>query len=157
MNCGRTHLLEAAVAGETPRALELELRAHANTCARCRHELNWLDTEQKLFRERAGRDEVAELWKGVATRSGLERPRKWSRVFVALAASVLAVLGASRLAMHPVSSSGADASVAVEQELSESELMSVISLASEDMCSRLPDGMGFHCGPAVPASFVASR
>jgi anti-sigma factor RsiW len=153
--CGRTHLLDAVVAGEAPVALALELRAHAAQCPRCRHELNWLESEQQLFRQRAGRDEVSHLWKGVAQRSGLEAPRPWPRVFATLAATLVLAVGVGRLAtQRTVTPAGVEPGDALQSEQLES------AAAASDFraaCSTLPTGLGFHCGPAIPASFIASR
>jgi hypothetical protein len=120
-----------------------ELRAHTKQCALCRHELNWLESESTLFRQRAGRDEVAHLWTGVAERRGLE-PRPWSRVLVAMAASAALVLGIGQLAPR--------AQPKLEQEPLESDaLMSpALFLDTQAPCSQLPSGMGFTCtGPIV--------
>lgn len=151
--CGKTHLLEAVVLGEIPGD---ELRAHAEHCPRCRHELNWLETEQGLFRQRAAREEVSELWKGVAARTGVEpRRRSVNRALVGLAAAVFVMLGVGRVFVAaPSSSSGRDASVAISTD----ELMTENAISEEraDLCSRSEQGIGFHCG-YVPASLVASR
>jgi hypothetical protein len=153
--CGRTHLLDAVVAGEAPVALCLELRAHAAHCPRCRHELNWLESEKQLFRQRAGRDEVSHLWKGVAQRSGIAPSRPWPRVFAALAATLALAVGVGRLATSRTASpQGTEPGDALQSEQLES------AAAASDFraaCSTLPTGLGFHCGPAVPASFLASR
>lgn len=153
--CGKTHLLEAAVLSETP---DDGLRAHAAQCPRCRHELNWLQAEQRLFRERAAREEVRGLWKGVAHRTGVEpQPHRVSRALVGLAAAVLLVLGAGRLLVAPASSGGLDASVAAREEAFEALMTeNAISQERAELCSRFEQGIGFHCG-YVPASLVASR
>lgn len=163
MSCGRSHLLEALVAGELSGSGEAELRQHAKRCTRCRHELNWLETEQGLFRQRAGRDEVIHLWKGVALRSGIAAPRAWPRVLAALA--VTASLGLS-LAVGVRFDAGARSPAELGELASapaQSEsIMSVggPSLApseGEPACSTLPQGLGFHCGPVDAASVLASR
>ena len=131
--CGRTAHLEAVAMGEASPALGAELRAHAKQCALCRHELNWLESESALFRQRAGRDEVAHLWKGVAQRRGLEAQRSWPRVLVAMAAAAAMVLLVGRLAPRPVSLA-TDGSRAGEEALESSMLMSPVrepSVASE--------------------------
>lgn len=154
--CGRTAQLEAVALGEAPPVVANELRAHAKHCALCRHELNWLESESTLFRQRAGRDEVAELWKGVAARRGLSAPRQWPRVLVAMAAAAVLML----LVGH---STPPSASMATDggngQELLESPMLASPALFFEDSapCSKLPSGVGFQCSPAVPASFLASR
>ncbi|MCC6332693.1 MAG: hypothetical protein IT380_01745 [Myxococcales bacterium] len=157
--CGYSSSLESVVAGDAPAALATELRAHAAHCARCRHELNWLETEARLFRERAARDEVSALWKGVAQRRGLAHTRPWSRVLVAVAASLLMLLGAGRLILGATSHGGADAPVFLDEaRMSEPLMTPALTLVEErDNCSRLPDGVGFRCEPAIPASFIASR
>lgn len=157
--CGRTPLLESVVTGDAPAALANELRVHAAGCARCRHELNWLESEAKLFRERAARDEVSHLWAGVAERRGLPSQRPWSRVLVAVAASMLLLLGAGRVALGITSShGGADASVFHDDfGMSEPLMSPALTLEEGENCSRLPDGVGFRCEPAIPASFIASR
>lgn len=152
--CGRTALLEAVALGEAAPALATELRAHTRHCALCRHELNWLESESALFRQRAGRDEVDRLWRGVAQRSGLETPRSWPRVLVTLAAAavLMLVLGAGSPRLAAADGQG-------EEALQSSMLMSPAFLffEAEEPCSRLPTGVGFQCSPVVPASFLASR
>ncbi len=155
--CGRTHLLDAMTAGEVAPALEIDLRAHASACARCRHELNWLESEQRLFRHRAGRDEVQQLWQGIERRTPRLRTRGISRMLVALAAALLLVLGVGRLAVTapgaPAMAAGTDDSMLLQSVEGGSEPMS-----SEDpqICSRLTPGLGFHCG-TVQTSVLASR
>jgi anti-sigma factor RsiW len=166
VSCGRSHSLEALVAGEATLTLEAELRAHIKSCSRCRHELNWLETEQALIRQRAGRDEVAHLWRGVARRSGITVSRAWPGVLATLAAGATFLLllvglwqapGASlpqgplTLASTPMGSeSSASASAAGLPGLESSE-------STPPVCSILPQGLGFHCSPELLASFVASR
>lgn len=151
--CGKTHLLEAVVQGELPGD---DLRAHAEHCPRCRHELNWLETEQGLFRQRAAREEVSALWKGVAARTSAAPRRSINRALVGLAAALFLVLGVGRVFVAaPSSNGGRDASVAVSVE----EFMTENAISQEraDLCSRSAEqGIGFHCG-YVPASLVASR
>lgn len=157
-SCGRTPLLESVVTGDASASLANELRTHAAGCARCRHELNWLESEAKLFRERAAREEVAHLWTGVAERRGLPSQRPWSRVLVAVAASMMLLLGAGRAVLGVTSHSGADASVFHDDfGMSEPLMSPSLSLHDADNCSKLPDGVGFRCEPAIPASFLASR
>jgi hypothetical protein len=143
--------------GEASPATSAEMRAHAKQCALCRHELNWLESESTMFRQRAGRDEVAHLWKGVAQRSGLETPRTWPRVLVAMAAAAVLVLVVGRLAPKPVSLA-TDGNRA-EETLESSMLSSPAFLffQEDEPCSKLPSGVGFQCSPVVPASFLASR
>lgn len=144
--CGKTHLLEAVVQGEVPGD---DLRAHAEHCPRCRHELNWLETEQGLFRQRAAREEVGALWKGVAARTGVAPRRNINRALVGLAAAVFVVLGVGRVFVSgPSSSSGRDASVAVAVEAFMTE--NAISQERADLCSRSAEqGIGFHCGYVI--------
>ncbi len=163
--CGRTHLLDAMSAGEVAPALEVELRAHATTCARCHHELSWLESERQLFRHRAGRDEVQALWRGVEQRSPSLRapsskPRAGlARLLVSLAAGLVMVVGLGQLAVR--------ASVAGEVLMSQShqsdELLQSTDqvsafMSSEDPqpCSKLTPGLGFHCGSAQ-INVLASR
>lgn len=143
--CGRTSQLESLLAVEQP-----ELRAHAKDCALCRHELNWLETEAALFRQRAARDEVAHLWKGVEKRVPVEA-RPWPRVLVAMAAAA-ALLFSVGNASAPRGSLSTD-----EGPLESDALMSpVLSFGDGEPCSRLPSGMGFQCKPTL-ASVLASR
>lgn len=143
--------------GDASPATSAELRAHAKQCALCRHELNWLESESTVFRQRAGRDEVAHLWKGVARRSGLETPRAWPRVLVALAAAAALVLVVGGVA--PKSVSLATDGNRAEETLESSMLSSPAFLFFEEdePCSKLPTGVGFQCSPVVPASFLAAR
>jgi hypothetical protein len=153
--CGRTQHLEAVVLGETPSAVAAELRSHAKHCALCRHELNWLESESAMFRQRAGRDEVAHLWKGVAQRSGLEQRRPWGRVLVAVAAAVaLVFVGRGSPGRASLAANGSRP----EETLESSMLMSpALFFEADEPCSKLPSGVGFQCSPVVPASFLASR
>ncbi|MCA3012379.1 MAG: hypothetical protein INH41_08265 [Myxococcaceae bacterium] len=153
--CGKTHLLEAAVLGEGP---DEALREHARACARCRHELAWLDTEVRVFRERAARDEVQHLWRGVAARTGAPARRAGlNRVLLGLAAGLLLVLGVGRLVVPAPRSSGRDASIVVEGEaLDGLSTENAFTAAAPEPCSRAGQGIGFHCG-YVPASALASR
>ena len=74
--CLSRERLEAAVLGEAPEALLPEIETHAETCARCRHELSWLRTEVALFSQRTAREEVSRLWEGVARKQRSPRPRR---------------------------------------------------------------------------------
>lgn len=145
--CGRTQQLEAVATGEAPLALATELRAHAKHCALCRHELNWLESETSLFRQRAGRDEVAHLWTGVAARRGLEPARPWSRVLVAMAAAAALILGVGHLTPTPQR-------FAAEEPLESDALMSPVLFldSQQEPCSKLPSGMGFTCTAPIIAS-----
>lgn len=160
--CGKTQHLDALVSGELTPAVAHELRAHAERCACCRHELNWLESEAALFRQRASRDEVRHLWEGVASRTRLPDAGRSRRVLVSLAASLLLVAGLSRLApVVPGFADGAhDASGGPAWEALVSESLESPDLrhgSSATSCSQLPEGLGFHCAPVVPASFVATR
>ena len=170
--CGRTHLLEPMVAGETP-ALEVELRSHAIACARCRHALAWLETEQALFRRRAGHDEVRHAMGALyPVAEGHSFGRAVRRVAASAAALLLVAVGAQAIRLTRSDSGSADASVvsaeawsrSVERDSSEasqgdpgSVAMTFDFASADSLCSRLQPGFGFHCGPAVPASFIASR
>jgi hypothetical protein len=154
--CGKTQLLEPMVAGEVAPAVERELRTHAATCPVCHHELNWLDTESRLFRERASREEVALLWKEVAQKTALPARRAWGRVLMTAAASMLLVLTAGRVGLTSVQRSGHGVE-SVTDELLESSALASLDVEPDSACSRLPEGLGFHCAPVVPASFVALR
>lgn len=154
--CGRTSQLEALVRGEVPGPVASDLRAHAKSCAVCRHELNWLESESSLFRQRAGRDEVAHLWAGVANKRGLNESRPWSRVLVAMAAAAVLALvvglggAGQRNALSPTR--------AMDEVFETDALMSpALILDDAEPCSKLPSGVGFSCSQPVPASFVASR
>jgi hypothetical protein len=134
--CGRTSQLESLLSHESP-----ELRTHARTCAVCRHELNWLESEATLFRQRAGRDEVAHLWAGVQARSKpVSHP--WPKMFAALAAAAALLL---------VTAPSRRVAVTDEEPLESDALMSPV-LSFDEPCSRLPSGMGFTCQPSVLAS-----
>ncbi len=57
---------------------------------------------------------------------------------------------------RPISASASDAAVELSGGVSEA-LESVGGPSADGLCSRLPEGLGFHCAPAIPASFVATR
>ena len=156
--CGRTHQLEACSRGDLPGPVETDVRAHAKQCAVCRHELNWLETESTLFRQRAGRDEVAELWAENVRRRGGEPTvrRPWARVLVGMAAAaVLALVVGVGGPASSIRTNSAQLGEALETDA----LMSPALFFGEEEtpCSKLPSGMGFQCAPLVPASFIASR
>jgi anti-sigma factor RsiW len=150
MTCGRPGLLEAHTRSELTAVAASELEAHVATCARCRHELNWLRTERALFRARAGRDEVAHLWQGVAARTA-PRPSRLSRFAVALAASALALLAMQQLVRAPIA--------ATVDEPTQSEPFASEPIESTDptACSRLPEGLGFRCTMSISDEALASR
>lgn len=85
--CGRTSLLESLVLGELSAPEALELRAHAQRCVVCRHELRWAETEKTLFAQRAARDEVRGLW--AQTRWARPKKRRLLPAAVATAAAAL--------------------------------------------------------------------
>ncbi|MBL8919101.1 MAG: hypothetical protein JNJ54_09600 [Myxococcaceae bacterium] len=145
--CGKTHLLDAAVQGELP---DEALREHAAHCPRCRHELQWLETERRLFRERAARDEVQHLWKGVVPRVEPGPRGRLNRALVGVAATLLLLLGGGRLLLGaPVSSAGLDASIVAEAgPVTEG----AFSPERGELCSRPVEGVGFHCGYLTLAS-----
>jgi hypothetical protein len=159
MSCGRTRQLEAMVAGEVPQSLARELRLHALGCSRCRHELNWLESEQTLFRQRASREEVALLWAGVTlSPSAPAAPRAWGRVLVALAASLLVLLAAGRVVLRPAPHSELAAPGAMPSVDSVLQSLEAQSVDVDELCSLGgPGSPGFHCGAPVPASLLASR
>jgi len=156
--CGRTHLLEAMTAGEVPAPLETELRAHASSCARCRHELSWLDSEQLLFRHRAGRDEVQHLWRGVEARTPVLRRPAINRALVGLAAAMLVLLGVGRLTVSRANGASAAQSPSTDDDELQSinELMFMSSEDPQSSCSRLTPGVGFTCG-SPQSNVLASR
>jgi anti-sigma factor RsiW len=148
MTCGKPGLLEALTRGALTATTASEVEAHATTCARCRHELNWLRTERALFRARAGRDEVSHLWKGVAARTA-PASRPWKQLAVALAAGLLALVSVQQLLRAP---RGVD-------QPSESEPLASEPIESTDptACSRLPEGLGFRCTMSISDEALASR
>ncbi len=150
MTCGKPGLLEALTRSELTATTAAEVEAHASTCARCRHELNWLRTERALFRARAGRDEVSHLWQGIAARTA-PAPRPWKQLAFALAASALALLSVQQLLQ-------ARPTVNVAQT-AESEPLSSEPIESTDptACSRLPEGLGFRCTMSLSDDALASR
>jgi hypothetical protein len=158
--CGRTHLLEAMTAGEAP-ALEFELRAHAQGCPRCHHELSWLDSERRLFRQRAGRDEVNQLWQGVERRTPKLRADGLNRVVLALAVALLVVLGLGLVGVSPDPTPRAS-NLVPSVTPDEGSLQSVdwasepVSSPDPQPCSRLTPGLGFHCGSSQ-STVLASR
>ena len=101
----------------------------------------------------AADDEVQQLWKGVAERTGSEpRPRRvLNRALVGVAATLLVMLGVGRVVIGPpVSSAGRDASIVVEETAPMTE--GALSVERGDLCSRPEQGIGFHCGYLALAS-----
>lgn len=152
--CPRMPQLESVASGEAPVALAVELRAHAEGCAVCRHELAWLQTEAELFRMRAARDEVGLLWSRVAERCDPPRRRPWSRGLLVAAASLLVLLGLGRLSLEGL---GPKAAADDEAQMSDALMSPMLGVGDDDNCSKLPDGVGFRCESPVPASVLASR
>ncbi len=156
--CGYTHLLEAMTAGEEP-AREGELRAHARACARCHHELSWLESELRIVRYRAGREEVQQLWRGIEARSsGLRSGLGVNRMLVALAAGLLMMMGVGRFSVQRPAPGG-DSLVNQGDETLQSTALESFFVSPEDpqTCSKLEPGMGFFCGSASTNGVLASR
>lgn len=156
--CHRTEELEALALGETQGVAAAELSTHVQHCALCRHELNWLQTEATLFRQRASRAHVQQLWNTHLNASSRRRRfrRASSRMLMALVAALFLLATVRWVATsRPAGGMSRESS---DEILESSPLMSFMdSTSPEEACSRLPSGLGFHCGPAVPASFVAMR
>lgn len=148
--CGRAGKLEAAVMGELPAAQGQELLAHAEHCKSCHTEKAWLETEKALFRQRAVRDEVQKLWAGVEQRSGRQagRQRRWSGFALAVAASLLFMLGISGRMVETRSEATAEHPAGSFESMS-FEVMSAdfqVGRGSDDPpCTRLKPGVGFRC------------
>ncbi len=81
--------LEAAVMGEVPEGRLSDCETHAEHCARCRHELNWLRSEQAMFGQRAAREEVSRLWEGAPRRKEARAEGFVTRALLAVGATVL--------------------------------------------------------------------
>ncbi len=96
-SCPSRLQLESAVLGEAPAGRLTELDAHAESCARCRHELNWLRAESALFAQRHARDEVSRLWESVDSKSTAKRSRGLTRAMLAIAASLLVAIAVGRV------------------------------------------------------------
>src|SRR5258708_3014673 len=140
-SCPTRLLLEAAVLGEAPGGRLTDYEAHAGTCPRCRHELNWLRSEAAMFAQRRAREEVGRLWSGVDT--SRPRVRRWSRMAVAVAASVLLALVAS----------GRRGPSSGRENLPMSlETMSVDRRAGSDSAQCYTPGFGIACDDVVLAS-----
>ncbi len=151
--CGKTEQLEALVMGELNLAHATELEMHATRCAVCHHELNWLKSEQAMFEHRRAREQVQQLWEGFAAkRAAPIRNRAWARWAMAVAASVLLMVGLSS-AVRPDEVAQNES---FESLMSLEEMSREVGSAGRD-CSVLRPGMGFACGPYLPASFVAQR
>ena len=151
--CGRTEQLEALAMGELQLARVIELEAHTSRCAVCHHELNWLKIERVLFEHRLAREQVEQLWEGFAARRhpGPSPNRVWGRWAMAVAASAMLMLGLGTK-VHP----GQIESEAFEVQMSLEAMSQDFGQRARD-CSELQPGMGFACGPYLPASFIAQR
>lgn len=134
----------------------------------CRHELRWLEVEATLFRQRAGRDEVQRLWKGVAEAAGPEKASpggssaKPLAQLAGLAVALMLVVAIGRWKPWqgtPVEDSLGDVLEEVlESQAPQSEASwSGMSSAVQAPCSRLPDDLGFVCGPVSADRLLASR
>ena len=150
--CGRTEHLDALVMGELNLSAANELRAHADHCQRCRHELNWLETEQILFRARTAEEEVGAL----IMRPVAQQPRRIPQVLLAAVASMFLTVGLMKVTAFQLPGlSRADASVNFTSDSSDPEVETAESRELSAGCSQLPQGVGFHC--TSPASFIAIR
>lgn len=147
--------LEAAVLGEVPESRATELDTHASSCARCRHELNWLRTETALFAQRTAREEVSRLWEAVDSRAQAKRTGSVTRSMLALAATVLIAIVGARF----VSAGGRGPTreqVSGSFEAMSLEMMSVDwSSGDSDLPATMPcytPGFGIACGEVQFAS-----
>ncbi len=149
--CGKTDQLEAMVMGELTATRTVELEMHTSRCAVCHHELNWLKSERLMFEQRLAREQVQQLWEGFAAkRAAPIRHRRWARVALAVAASVILMMGLSSK-VHSGQIVASESSFELPMSLEE------MSRDTSRGCSELQPGMGFACGPYLPASFVAQR
>lgn len=130
--CATRLQLEAAVLGEVPEGRLEELDQHAEACARCRHELNWLRAETAMFAQRSARDEVSRLWEAVDPKRESRRSRTFGRSVLALAASILvAVVVTGKMSGSRRSHSAGDEplpmsleTMSVDQQFASAELFS---------------------------------
>ena len=144
-SCPTRLQLESAVLGEAPGGRLTDYEAHADSCPRCRHELNWLRTEAAFFSQRTARHEVGRLWEGVVVKKPA-RARRLSRMGVAAAASVLlALLATGRHGPSALDDDGLPMSL---------EMMSVDQrLAAADLAEPcFTPGFGIACGQVDFAS-----
>ncbi len=146
--CGKTDQLEALVMGELSVARTTELERHTSRCAVCQHELNWLKSERLMFEHRLAREQVEQLWGGFAQRRAVSarRPRAWGRWAMAIAASAVLLIGV-----------GTKTRPGEVREHESFELPMSLEEMTRDTgrdCSELRPGMGFACGPYLPASFA---
>lgn len=145
--CGKTDQLEALAMGELSLARATELEVHTAHCAVCHHELNWLKSERLMFEQRLAREHVSQLWEGFAQKRAApaRRQRAWGRLAMAIAASTVLMLGLSAKTRSEVTESASlDAPMSLEEMSRETRLD----------CSALKPGVGFACGPYLPASFA---
>jgi hypothetical protein len=71
-------------------------------------------------------------------------------VLVSVAAGLMLSLGTyARFSSQSVAQNTRESAVM-------SEVMASYEVPLNESCSKLPDGMGFHCGPSLPAALVAS-
>ncbi len=140
--CGRTAQLEALLSSNHPPTVA-ELEAHATRCAPCAHELRWLRTEEALFSQRRTRQQVRSMYP-VPARPKPER-RVWSTLALALAASLLLLLG--------LGFQDRPAQVYPDGGLPMSQELASVEHKSQPACSTLQPGAGFACEPLVLASF----
>jgi hypothetical protein len=156
--CGKTDQLEAAVLGSGGEGQRAELLSHAERCAVCRHELNWLRSEAVLFEQRRQRDEIERLWKGVERRSGA-RAGGLRRGLLATAAMMLVGLGlGARLVSHRASgdSLGGELQMSVES-MPAVDLGSVLASVERGptlgACVMMTPGVGIACDADLRATF----
>jgi hypothetical protein len=146
-----------------------EQKLHASHCQVCHHELRWQESERELFRQRTSSAEVGQLWNQFESRhlrgsahasnassiSGAAGSRLFASVLrpgvlVSVAAGLMLSLGTyARFSSQSVAQNSRESAVM-------SEVMASYEVPAGESCSKLPDGMGFHCGPSLPESLVAS-
>jgi hypothetical protein len=134
----------------------VEQELHVVHCTRCAHELRWQKSERELFRQRESKTQVAALWKEFeSTQVSSAKPKtKWVAFeLTALAAAALVLLS---VAFVKQSMPSASATQHLE-DFPMTQVLASYETHRADACSKMPDGLGFHCGPGVPASFLASR
>jgi hypothetical protein len=146
--CPNRMTLESAALGELHEGRVSEIESHAEGCARCRHELNWLRAETAMFAQRAAREEVSRLWEGVAEVAAPRRSMKAARAVLAVAASLLLAIalggkisGASRGSQRSQNDSSVPMSL---------EMMSVEQQRASMPCYT--PGFGIACGEVEYAS-----
>ena len=153
--CGRAASLEALAMRELDAAEAVALRAHAEACPTCRHELRWLESERALFAQRGARDQVRQLWD---ERFGAPpRPHRARRVLVAAGVAAAALLAlrleapAGRAPEPPPVARAAEPLMT----LAHTEVLAAADLESSlGACLVMsPGAEGGACGPSLPASF----